>query len=49
MIVQPGIPALGRLRQEDPKFEASVGYGSETLSQTKEKRKDHSGSGDSSL
>jgi hypothetical protein len=22
----PAIPALGKLRQEDPKFEASVGY-----------------------
>jgi hypothetical protein len=26
MVVKPVIPALGRLRKEDSKFEASLGY-----------------------
>jgi hypothetical protein len=38
MVHMPVIPALGRLRQEDPEFEASPGLHSETLSHNNNKR-----------
>jgi hypothetical protein len=39
----PVIPALGRLRQEDPKFEARLGYINETLSQENKQIKKNPG------
>jgi hypothetical protein len=35
---EPIIPKLSRLRQEDPEFEASLGYIVETLSQNKNEK-----------